>query len=92
MIKKKTKLFFIEWVDSYDTEVTWEFIKNLNPPKRLLCYSVGWILSENKDGITIAPHISDVNDKKTLGACSGHITIPKVAIIKRIELKFNEGK
>ena len=92
MIPKKAKLFLIEWIDSYHnvSEDRWQLIRYLDKPMNLICYSVGWLLKENDQAITVAPHISDVHSKDTKGGCSGYVVIPKVSIVKRTELKYNQ--
>ena len=88
MIKKENKLAIIEWVDSYSVYEGWDFIKELSDPKIVKCLSVGWILKETEDCILLMPHISDTNDKETLGAGRGGLTIPKISITNRKEIEY----
>jgi hypothetical protein len=89
MIKSKFKLYVIEWIDSYNNEMGWEFIREITSPRDVICISVGWIIKENKNNIFIAPHISDIKNKNTLGMANGGLTIPKCSIKKRKEIKYS---
>ena len=85
MIKKKQVLSLIEWIDSYTID-GWRGIEMLSKPEHNVCISVGWIVRETKQSVMIAPHISDIYNKECMGMACGIMTIPKVAIIKRIAL------
>jgi len=87
MIDNK-KLYIIEWIDSYNVSGTWELISEIQEPENMICVSVGWIEKETKDNIVIIPHIADVNNKETKGHAFGVMTIPKVAILNRVNLKY----
>lgn len=88
MKKKTTKAVIIEWVDSYSEENTWIPLANIAKPRNLICISIGWIEKETKDNITIIPHISDFYAKNNNGCGLGILTIPKVAILRRVKLKY----
>jgi hypothetical protein len=81
------KLHIIKWIDSYNAPGVWEEISEMQEPKSMICVSVGWIEKETKDNIIIIPHISDIDNKENKGHACGAMTIPKVAILKRIKLK-----
>jgi len=80
------KLYLIEWIDSYSIEDRWEFIKDIQEPKSVICVSVGYIIKKTKENIMIAPHISDIKNKNSYGA-RGCLVIPKLSIIKKHKLK-----
>jgi len=85
----KKRLYLIKWVDSYqDTMNVWTGIKMIKPPKNMICLSVGWIEKETKDNITIIPHISCVNFKKSERSGTGMMTIPVVSVLERIKLEY----
>ena len=77
----------IKWVDSYsDPTVSWHRIKDIESPENMICLSAGWIEKETKDNITIVPHVSGINFKKSKRYGSGIMTIPIVSILERIKL------
>ena len=76
---KKRKLVMIEWVDSVSTGGTvWNDLEDVEAAVVASVQSVGWVLSETKEQITLSPHISESAEQ-----CSGDLTIPKCAI-KRV--------
>ena len=84
MIPKEAKLYYIEWIDSYSPiKQVWERISELETPQNLICVSVGWIIKQNKDYITICPHISDITNKDFFGEVCGIMNIPQKAIKKK---------
>lgn len=88
----KNKPYLIEWIDSYsDESMGWKFRSDNKKPKLLYCVSVGYILKETEDSIQVTPHISDTKNKNKDHQCvCGEMTIPKVAIIKRVKLKLEK--
>ena len=72
-------LVYIEWVDSSvkHSGGSWIDVSKAHATD-LTCRSVGFIVEEDDDSITIAGHVAfDVD------CVSGNMTIPKVAIKKR---------
>jgi hypothetical protein len=83
----KKNLYLIKWLDCYgDPSNAWTKIKSIKSPKNMICLSVGWIKKETKDNITIVPHVSGVNFKRSKRYGTGIITIPTIAILERIKL------
>lgn len=80
------KIYLIEWVDSYSINEGWELIKDMDNIELMKCQSIGYILKENEDMLLIAPHISDVDNKESLGSFRGGLIIPIISILKREEL------
>ena len=76
---KKYKLVLIEWEDSILGYAGWKTIKD-EPDRKTIIYSVGFIVRQNKNSITLYPHISKKTDNEEFGA--GDIIIPKSAIRK----------
>lgn len=81
---KGHRLILVEWEDSILGYTGWKVIKD-EPKRRVLFYSVGFVVSEDKFCITLYPHIEKTKDKSITGA--GDIIIPKSAIRKIIKLK-----
>ena len=73
------QLVLIEWYDSHYIP-GW----HREPPmqKPLVCKSVGWLLYESKEAMTIASHITQEDDPQR----SGEMTIPRGAIVKVTKL------
>jgi len=90
MIDENNKLCLIEWMDPYTFSDKWESISEMPNLKNTICVSVGWIMKETKDNILIIPHISDIGNKNSLGTGCGAMVIPKLSIVKRKKLKYNE--
>ena len=84
----KTRLVLVEWVDSCSVNETWDFVKDLEEPYPVICNSVGWVLKQNDDCILIVPHISDVQNEDSLGACKGGLIIPREMIRNIISIKL----
>ncbi len=51
-------IVLIEWVDSKGME-RWEYLDGLEPMPPCVCYSVGFLIEDNKDYKTIALGLSD---------------------------------
>lgn len=51
------KLVYIEWFDSYTASPTWKHLEEY-AETRLVCRSVGWLLSEEGGVMVIVPHLA----------------------------------
>ena len=70
------KLVHVTWVDSTYEEgwvKTSQIVKSLNS-----CESIGWLVRETDDFITIAGHISNIRGQESV--FQGVITIPRRSI------------
>jgi hypothetical protein len=76
----KRDIVLVEWVDSASAH-GWNHIDAINPALKV-CTSVGFLIKETKDNLIVASSLSFDPD-----LCSGDISIPKVAIIKRSRIK-----
>lgn len=75
----KPKLVLIKWKDSVGLTEGWEFFDDTEPLEPYICYSVGFLLDDNKDYKTLC---ANVNSKQVIG----RITIPACSIIAYREL------
>jgi len=66
-------LISVVWEDSFGITGSWEYIEDLEPMPQVTCYSVGYLLEETDDYITI---VQSVSKKQILG----RLTIPQGAI------------
>jgi hypothetical protein len=71
----KQKLVVIKWIDSKGGSYEWEFLKDIEPLKPIICCSVGFLLDDTEEYKTLAPTIGG-------GQVWGRITIPACSIIK----------
>ncbi len=80
------KLVYIEWIDSHSGR-GWRNVDDIKPTcAPLPCRSVGWVLQETKEAITLAPHVAG-NDTIVEQAC-GDMTIPKKAVTRRLTIRL----
>jgi len=77
------KTVYLEWVDAYRTGgPAWIDKRDVEKGSDPLCCSVGFIVCEDKESISIAGGL-DGRDLRNSGYVSGNLTIPKSAIRKR---------
>ena len=69
------KLVLIDWVDSVGDGTRWRELDDIKKDKPVKIRSVGWILAETKESMTIVAHLSDSHGQ-------GEMTIPSEAIKK----------
>lgn len=75
-----SRLVYVEWFDSMGGD-HWQPL-DANRREDLRCQSVGWVLRQDGEGLTLVPHIA------TEGAQGrGVLTIPRVSITSVITLQ-----
>lgn len=82
---------YVRWVDSFGVHADWREVSDYSPVPIHYCYSVGWIIGEDKNSIILAPHLSPEN--KEIGAVEqvcGDMVIPKCSIKKMTVLKLGD--
>lgn len=72
------KIIYFEWIDAVASS-GWESVEKKHQCDR--CKTVGFLIAEDKNEITVAAAISDKE-------CNSRITVPKKWITKRKELKI----
>lgn len=77
---KSESLLWIEWQDSCSTGGFWVGREDA-VTKDLSTTSIGWLVDETEDSITIGSHFG-----KAFALVAGHVTIPKCAITGRWEV------
>jgi hypothetical protein len=75
-VKDTLKLVYLEWVDSSGSTDGWYHLKDFEP-NLVWCKSVGWVVYETDEYITVLPHMGDESQGR------GELTIPVCAIKKR---------
>ena len=75
----KPKLVLIKWNDSVGLTEGWEFLTEIDPLKPHICYSVGFLIDDNKNYKTLC---ANINSKQIIG----RITIPVCSILAYREL------
>lgn len=84
MPKAPYRLVLVEWEDSARPDPDWRYLDPTDWQKVVRCWSVGFLVSETKDVMALAPNLGDVS-LDTEQAC-GIIRIPVRCIIKRVRL------
>ena len=76
------EIVLIEWVDSKGVN-GWEYLDEIEPMPPCICYSVGFIIDDNKDYKTLALGLSETQ-------VLGRTTIPSCCIrnIKKLATSF----
>lgn len=82
-------LVLVEWQDSAQPLSHWLLLSDAPKPEIILCVSVGWVISETKDVLMLAPNIGDIQSGGSAQA-SGFIRIPTAAVTRRAKLR--EGR
>jgi hypothetical protein len=82
-------LVWIKWTDSHSpSESKWRPIDEIkNENEKMILISVGYLVAENKDVLTVVPHIHSEEMKNIVDNGKGDMVIPKVSIIERKILK-----
>lgn len=75
----KYKKISIEWIDSKSGQFGWEYLDDIEPVLPEIVHSVGFLIEDKKDYITIASCVS-------ASQIYGRITIPKCSVIKKKKL------
>lgn len=70
---------FVRWLDACsETDNEWTPIENFKG-RTVICESLGFLISETKDSVTIAGHLADED-------FCGEITIPKGCILSIVDV------
>ena len=77
------KIKKIKWLDSYGCTNSWRKIENIT--EKLICETVGYVISETDELISLANSIAYETDE-TVEQANGVMTIPKVSITEETEL------
>ncbi len=77
------KLIYIEWQDARGASPEWREIDIAREDGMCICKSIGWVIRENDKFIQLAPHFGQDPEQ----VC-GDMTIPKSAIIKKLEVNI----
>ena len=85
MTDPRGPLIVVHWLDSMSHGSVWSDADAAGCHGSLLCESIGWLMREDDDTLTLASHYGH-----GANCVSGDMTIPKVAIVDRWEVKFRE--
>lgn len=77
----------VTWLDS-SSHNEWTRLKSLDPEDDMTHDSVGWVVQETEDRVTLAAHVQTGETDNP--ALAGQITIPKCAIVGRWTLVEGE--
>jgi hypothetical protein len=84
-VTPKPKLVLIEWVDSAQPVSGWHFLDAAPALEAIRCYSVGWLVGENKHTKMLAPNIGNFEGGGSSQG-SGFIRIPARSITRLVQL------
>lgn len=73
------KLVLVDWVDAISADSGWKTIEKMKKAVPHPCRSVGWIVNQTKDFVTLVSSLTDDGD------CDGDILIPR-GMIKSIKI------
>jgi hypothetical protein len=77
---KRGDLVHVQWQDSLGCPQGWQLLEDVGSVV-VAIESVGWLLRESRDSITLAPHLGRVSGEVNQG--QGIMTIPKRCITKK---------
>ena len=75
------RLVLIEWEDSTQPQGRWQWLSQIQLPIVVRCFSVGFLIRDDKDVKTLAPNLGNVDCGDDLQA-NGLISIPTRAIVR----------
>lgn len=73
----------IEWADSRQPTNSWSRLDEAEQHNFCRCYSVGFVVQEDKEVIALAANVADIEEE---AQATGVIVIPQVAVLKRTTL------
>ena len=76
------RIVYVEWLDSRGTDGAWEAVDESGPMPPSRCHSVGFVLEDHKNYITLG-----MTKSAETGQVMARLSIPKGIITKRIRLK-----
>lgn len=84
MSKSPYRLVHVEWEDSAQPISNWVWIDE-HATKAVRCISVGYLIAENKNAISIAANLGNLDRDRV--QASGVIQIPRSCIIRTRRIK-----
>jgi hypothetical protein len=75
----------VEWLDSAQPLPGWRFLEDAPKPEVIRCYSVGWLVGDNKRVTMLVPNIGDLENGGSAQG-SGFIRIPTLSITRLVAL------
>ncbi|MEX3555293.1 MAG: hypothetical protein VB131_01235, partial [Burkholderia gladioli] len=87
--REMPRILFVEWVDACSYSNGSLPVEELNEPDRFECVSVGFLLSENRDGMILAPHLELEGEFSQRQTC-GTMMIPQSAIRRKKDISASK--
>ena len=75
----RNRIVLIEWIDSRGCTSDWEFLEDVEPQKPCNCITVGFILEDHSEYLTVVQTVSVELDQKN-SQIMARMTIPRCAI------------
>lgn len=76
----------IRWIDSA-SEDGWRSMRRMEDPRTVPCMTVGWVVAESDEALTVFGTWAPETESTTEQVCSG-MTIPKAAILSRTVVRL----
>jgi hypothetical protein len=83
------KAVYIRWIDSAGPD-GWNHLSARNLHGAHIVHSIGFVLSEDDDAITLVPHVSCCVGRAESG--NGILSIPRIALQERVALPDHDLK
>lgn len=84
-------LVLVEWLDHTEDGPHWKDMDSIDT-NIAHCFSVGWVLAEDDQVLTISPHLSVDPEGDEPDGFSSAIKIAKGALLRRIPVEFRRVK
>lgn len=78
---KRTEFAIVQWRDSHGIGGGWVDRQDAAQRDTGMCWSSGWVIYEDDDQLTLAPHVAPQVDD-----VAGEIVIPAEVIVQRFEV------
>ncbi len=72
------RLVAVEWEDSQQPLVAWQWLDEFTLPDAVRCISVGFLVAQTPSALALAPNLGDVAQQRA--QASGIIRIPRSAV------------
>ena len=83
--KKRRPLVLVEWEDSLHGDVSWRRISDYDPEEPAVCWSCGWLMTDDGQKIVLAESFADLKQEDP--QIAGLRVIPKSAVRRCLFLR-----
>ena len=79
------RLVLVEWIDSVQPGARWIFRSQYSPPPPAICWSVGWVVAEDREVVVLASNVTGPAPDGDY-QFTGDFDIPRCAIRRIVDL------